>query len=222
MFRRLGAIGLMAITVACSDATADTASTLPLDPPVSTTSTTTPTTTTSSSTTTTVPESTTTTLSEDTFKGIESSFAEGEVPDTSGDDFQQILVDLLAYVASLFEAPTSTDDFENAVVVGSAFDGFFRPQYEEQLENGWFRLPRSASEVRRASLESLQDNGTTALVLAVLDFDGSTTVDATGEIVAEEQGSIPSIALFTLTLGSDGQWRVSDVRRLGDAQGEED
>lgn len=210
------------VAAACSTTPGEDTTTIASvdDVPSTTTSTTIASTTTT--TTSSVPESTTTTLSEDAFKGIAQSFVDGEVPDTSGNDFGQILADLLAYLGYLFENP-GTDDLITAIIApGSDYAEFLIERYEGRVESGGRTLPGGRGEIRRASLESLQDDGNTAIVLAVSDFDGATIVDSQGQIIEEQPDRSPNIILFNLVRADNGDWRISDARDLGDASGEEE
>lgn len=173
--------------------------------------------------TTSEPVTTTVGTSTSTVVPTSTASAEPPIPDTSGDDWEQILQDIFAFFEWLFiNPPDDTALVDEVFVPDSPVDMGFRPFLVDQIENGWRDLPHPGLEIRRATLESMQNDGNTAVVLAVTDFDGAVTVDASDEPVVTTPDRPPNFVLYTLELRADGQWRLSDIKEVGPAPDEVD
>lgn len=147
--------------------------------------------------------------------------ADPPIPDTSGDDWEQIIRDMTDFFYWILEnpGPGSADLLAEIAIPGDLYyEGFF-PLFKENEENNWVNLPGGRVDVRSVSLESLQDDGTTAFVLMIGDFDGSITVDENGSVVREFEDEPPQAFLFTLKLVGE-EWLISESRVVGDMPGE--
>jgi hypothetical protein len=172
-------------------------------------------------TTSTVVETTTAAMPETTTTGVETTTTSGGIPypDTIGDDWFEIVSEIEAFAGWLFENPDPGLVGEIAEP-GSAAATVLLGRIEDYVVNGWRDLPDGRVEIREVTVQSV--GSTETVVLVVSDFDGATTVDASGAIVEEKTDTTPFLHVWYLSLQPDGAWLVTGLEPIGPAVGVED
>jgi hypothetical protein len=169
-------------------------------------------------TTSTVAETTTTTAAETTTTAVETTTTSGGIPypDTTGDDWFKIVTEIEAFGGWLFENPDEAL-LSQIVLPGSPWDTLLRSLVTEYVINGWRDLPDGRAQILEVTLQ--RESAGAVVLLVVSDFDGATTVDATGVVVEEQADTEPQARVWFLDQQDDGRWLIYDVVPIGPVGG---